>query len=397
MSELKQLSQEIKPNELCVNEWRDAVTGVRGFVSIFGSGKMPAAGGGIRVSPNLSLHDAGVVAQKMHQKFNLTGPGDIITGLPINGAGIVIQANPDEVTPDLLIRFMTDNDFVGRGIGTAASTGINTTGVCEALDIDHLQEPIARALGINLGAARFSLAKTQDQLQNPISERHNVPATVATGIGAAEIFHNIFEPLDGKTVGVIGTGAVGGSFIHRAMELGANIEFIANSQGIILLPGTDKADFKTLSPSIKKLENDPVPRLHLELLQELIKMPLVSLGAIIISQRPDILVLAGPEGGIKQEVAALIPDGTTIISLANKPFSSDVDEQVLSKRTKLIPSWLCNSGNAVLFSLADLGCNVGSADELLKKTIASSVEVADKAKFLGMGKPIWHKIITNFL
>ncbi len=397
MSETKQSRQEIKLGELNINEWRDAVTGIRGIVSIFGLNKMPASGGGIRVSPNLGMDDASIIAQKMRQKFNLTGPGDLTTGLPINGAGIIIQANPEEINPDLLTRFIIENDFVGRGIGTAASSGIDTTGVCEALDISHLQEPIARALRINLAAARFSLAKTQSQLQNPLSERHNIPATVATGISAAEIFHNIFEPFDGKTVGVIGAGAVGGSFIHRAMELRANIEFIANSQGIILLPGTNITDFRTLSPFIKKLENDAVPRLHLELLQDLTKMSLVSLGAIIMSQRPDILVLAGPEGGINQGIAESIPDGTIIISLANKPFAIDVDEQALSKRTKIIPSWLCNSGNAVLFSLADLGCNIRSADELLQRAVAGSVEIAGKAKFIGINEPIWHKIITNFL
>lgn len=395
--EILTLEQKTRPIELCIDEWRDTKTGIRGFVSIFGSKTMPASGGGIRVSPNLGANDASIVAQRMRQKFNLTGPGDLTTGLPINGAGIVIQAKPEEVSPDVLIRFMRENSFVERGIGTAASTGIDTAGVCEAMGISHLQEPIVQTLGINLGSARFALAKTQDQLQNPISERHTMPMTAATGISAAEIFHNLFEPFDGKTVGVIGTGAVGGSFIHRAMELGANIEFIANSQGIILLPGTNKTDFRMLLPFIKKLGNDAVPRLHLELLRDLTKMSLVSLGAIISSERPDILVLAGPEGGIKQEIAASIPDETIIIPLANKPFSNDVDEQALSRRTKLIPPWLCNSGNAVLFSLADLGCRIENADELLQKAIASSVGIAEKAKFLGMGEPIWREIITNFI
>lgn len=391
---MEQISRfDFQPKELCFEEWCDVKTGVKGFISVFGSRSMPAAGGGIRVSPNLDMNDAGIIAQRMRQKFNLTGPGDSMSGLPINGAGIILQARPEEVTPDLLIRFMQENNFVERGIGTAASTGINTDGVCEALCISHLQEPIALALRVDLGRARRSLALTQQRIKAPVSQRHARPTDVATGFSAAEIVHDLHSPLEMKKIGIIGFGACGGAFAAQAIDLGAEIVWIANSQGAALT--TFLNSFNRVFAAIQQRATEPLPRLHLESIED--NGSIISLSSLLSHVNIDVLVLAGPEGAVTQELVALIPNNITIVSLANKPFGADVDEAAIERRTNFVPARLCNLGNAVLFSLADLGCRAQDADDLLDRSIACSLQLAGKAKFVGMGEPIWHKTVTNFI
>jgi glutamate dehydrogenase/leucine dehydrogenase len=380
--------------EILWKEWKDKRTGVRGFVSVFGSGRTHASGGGIRVSPSITPNIVKQIAQIMRSKFFLSGPGVIQTGEPIDGAGIGICARPDQVTPELLIRFLKENEFIRHGIGAAASTGIATNGVCEQLGLVHLQEPIARALNhtkTSLRAAQRSLTLVKEHIPHPISLRHNSPANLATGFTAADIVNNFFLKLKGKRIGLIGFGAAGGSFAHRAMTFGANIVFVANSEGALQIDNSVR-EIPSLLLKIRK-GSAPVPRLHLTDVGQ----PR-DLSTVIRTVTFDSLLMAPTEGVIGQPIIDAIPKNIPIISIANMPWADNILEEA-QKKFKIISPNMINLGNAVLHSLACLGCRSKSTQDLLNRTTACANTIIR----LEMSNPnnqqttVWHTVIPKFL
>ncbi len=380
---MKQKNNQID-RELLWREWKDSQTGIKGFLSVFGSGKTKASGGGIRVSPTITSEITKQIAKIMRNKFFITGAGDIETREPIDGAGIGLCAKPEQITPDILLRFLKETKCVNNGIGAAASTGISIKGVCRNLGIVHLQEPIARAINKDkqiLQKAKKSLIMTNKHVEKPLSLRHFSPSNLATGLSASEIININFLRLKGIRIGMIGFGAVGGSFAHRAVELGAEIVFVANSEGAIPVTHS-KHTIPQLLQKIRK-ETTPVPRLHLKDITQ----P-VLLEKIVRTRSFDILVMACTEGVIDTETAMAIPEKTLIVSIANMPWSIDA-QKTAEKRFKIFPPSTINLGNATLFSLACLGCRAESPNELLNKTIQSAIELSTH--------PVWHEVIPKFL
>lgn len=392
----------MKDKEIIWKTWRDAKTGINGFLSIFGSGITKASGGGIRVSPTITSEITKQIARIMRNKFFLTGAGDIKTGEPIDGAGIGICARPEEVTPNLLMRFMKDLNFIKLGVGAAASTGISTKGVCEALNIVHLQEPIARAIHTysvrphqigkeSLEQARKSLIMTGELINKPLSLRHFAPTNLVTGLAAAEIVNKFFVKLSGKRIGMVGFGAAGGSFAFRATELGAKIVFIANSEGVVTLNDSKKE----IPLLLKKIRRGvaPVPRLHLKDFCQ----PL-TLKEALRQIKCDIIILACTEGVINKRTVLAIPQNMTIVSIANIPWMTDA-QKLVQKRFDIFPAALINLGNATLFSLACLGCRAKNPNDLLDRTIKASLAIVRLAIKNSASKryPIWNEVVPEFI
>ncbi|MFH0773734.1 MAG: hypothetical protein V1922_05490 [bacterium] len=386
------------PKELFNTVWIDKLTNIKGYISIYGSPHMRAAGGGLRVGLHLSLTDAQYIASVMYKKIKITGPGNIKTGLPMNGAGIVLQAHPKQITPELIIRFIKENRLIEKGIGTAASTAINIDGVCKSLGLVHLQEPIAHGLKIYDSHVKNALKLVNKNVLHPISERHSCPTNLATGICAAEIVDTIFEELKNKKIGIIGFGAVGGSFAHQAVLKGAIISFVANSNGSYVLRQSrkeNKKDIAILLSHIKTtLNGSLIPTLHYRGSQMIRK---VSTFAEAAKMAPiDILVIASPEGLVSSEMLIGLTSSVSIVSLANKPLSNN-NTPALSHFSNHYPSYICNIGNAVLFSLCLLGCRVKSSDALLKRTITCSIDIARSLFKDSKEDFLWHKIVPKYL
>lgn len=382
----------MKDKEIIWKTWQDSETGIKGFLSVFGSGKTKASGGGIRVSPTITPDITKQIAQIMRNKFFLTGAGDMKTGEPIDGAGIGICARPEEVTPDLLIKFMKDLDFVRSGVGAAASTGISINGVCENLNIVNLQEPIARAVNKQkLQQAQKSLIMTGEFVNKPLSLRHFAPTNLVTGLAAAKIVNKFFVNLLGKRIGMVGFGAAGGSFAFQAVKLGAKIVFVANSEGAIKVKDSKK-EIPLLLQKIRKGVTS-VPRLHLKD----ICRPLI-LTEALKQIECDIVIMACTEGVIDVKTALAIPQNMTIISIANMPWATDA-QKLVQKRFNIFPAGLINLGNATLFSLACLGCKAKNPNDLLNQTIKASsgiVRSAIKNSTLKR-KLIWHEVVAKFI
>jgi len=391
----------MKDEELFWRKWRDTKTGIRGFISIFGSGKTKASGGGIRVSPTITPKITKQIAQIMREKFFLTGAGDLKTGEPIDGAGIGICARPEQVTPDLLIRLMKETGFVRHGIGAAASTGISTKGVCQALNIVHLQEPICRAIHTypvrpcrigkdNLKQAKRSLIMTNEFVKKPLSLRHFAPTNLATGLAAAEIVNRFFINLAGKRIVMIGFGAAGGSFAFRSVKLGAKIVFVANSEGAIKLKSS-QAGIPMLLQKIRK-GKAPVPLLHISDFGQ----PIALIDGLRQTEF-DILVMACTEGVIDRPTMLAIPKKTTVVSIANMPWAADAQKEA-KERLNIFPAGLINLGNATLFSLACLGCQAKNPNNLLDRTIKSALAIVQESqKVKDRKEPVWNKVIPNYL
>jgi glutamate dehydrogenase/leucine dehydrogenase len=372
--------------------WVDRETGIEGWIAIFGSKSMPAAGGGLRIGAHLTRDDAIPIAKAMRSKFHMTGPGNLETGEPINGAGIIIRTDPKNITPDMLTRFLTENRLKEKHIGTAASTGVDTTGVCESLGIIHFQEPIAHGLSelnhTDIESTLKKLRLTTDQLSNPFSNRHQRPIDVATGFSAADITQDILGELQHKRFGIIGFGAVGASFTKRISELDGNIVFIANSEGAIVI--NREAQIDTLFRSITKQQFDPIARLHLGQLPDI---TIMNLAHTLQNNPVDILVLAGPEKSFTDELTKAILLNTTIIPLANKPFASDFGEQLTRDTCTVLPS-TSNVGNAVLFSLALMDHKADTPEKLVSATIDLS-RLISRSSALDDQQPVWKNFVKG--
>jgi glutamate dehydrogenase (NAD(P)+) len=361
-----------QPPELTV-DWRDPITGARGWLTI-NSLRGGAAGGGTRMRPGVGPREVTYLAKAMELKFALAGPA-------IGGAKAGIDFDPfDPRKPEVLQRWYTAiKPYLEDRYGTAGDLGVDEVldviPAISRLGIGHPQEGIVRGHFQPEGdGLKRIIAYLQGCVEAPViaalalpslpnlthEQPANVPTTGApvtvadmiTGYGVAYTIRHYYEhrgrSLEGVRVLLEGFGNVGAACGLYLARWGARIAAITDLNSVLISPdGLDAAEVEALiARRVDKLIPTDDPRI----------IP-VEERARFFETPAEVFVCAAASSSVGAEILdRLAASGVQVIaSGANHPFregrlGSTRVARLADRRFAILPDILANCGMARTFS-----------------------------------------------
>lgn len=308
----------------------DPEVGMKGVVVIDSTLLGGAAGGGIRMMPDVTTDEVCGLARAMTYKFSAVG-------LPIGGAKSGIWADPsikgDERT-ELMKSF-------GRAIKPLLQTGL-TVGADIGTD--------AADLAVIYEGAEVPWSSTglvMEEKDGEPLENHATGYGVVVAARAACDFVGI--DMAGASAAIEGFGKVGGGVARYLTELGAKVTAVSTINGTIY--NEDGLDVEKLLADRKTMGDRAVDEYsdakHFAR-EEIYTLPV------------DIMIPGARPYVIDKDNAADVK-ARVISSIANIPITDEAEEILFKNGVHVVPDFICNAGGITIAVIDILG---GDADKV---------------------------------
>ena len=319
----------------------DPETGMKGVVVIDCTALGTAAGGGIRMLPDITTQEIFQLARAMTYKFGTLG-------VPIGGAKSGIWADPGirgEERKKLMRAFgRAVKPLIPAGLAFGADIGT------EAEDLDFVFE------GAELppqGTGLMAEKKDGEPIENHVTGYGVVVAAEAAcefvGIG-----------LKGATVAIEGFGKVGGGVARYITEAGARVVALSTIDGMIFNP--EGLDVERLL-AMRKDSGDRAVAAY-DGAEHLEKEKIFSLPVDILVPGARPYVIDGKNvGQIKAKV---------VTSIANIPITDEAEEALFRRGVVIVPDFVSNAGGTVLGIVDFLGGTPRHAFDACRDLIGSN-------------------------
>lgn len=273
----------------------------------------PINAGGTRFAPDVTEHEASLLARAMTYKFGAIG---VRTG----GAKGAIRGTQENRT-DLLQKY------------------------CEEI------RPLVRRgkflTGPDLGTSETDFAPLRDPGNQSIMAREPDIEDLLTGFGIVVAAETAIGTVENRTFAIEGFGKVGGGVAREAVRRGARVVAISTLEGVVR---NEKGLDVELLMALRKEHGDAVVRhaggeFHND-------------RTMLFESKADVLVPGARTGVITKDVAGrlTIP---WIAPAANVPYTADAVEVLKQRRIRYLPDFVCNAGATMGYT-----SNANSASEV---------------------------------
>ncbi|MFH0971755.1 MAG: Glu/Leu/Phe/Val dehydrogenase dimerization domain-containing protein [Candidatus Micrarchaeota archaeon] len=333
-----------KKPPLKVIEWNDRFSDAKGWL-VVNNKVNGAAGGGIRMHPDLTKDEVVRLAKSMCLKFKLLNP-------QIGGAKAGIRhdpAKPDKL--EILERFLHHiKPLLLTEYGTGGDLNVSEPELIKLLKkegIPHPQYGIVQGVknsGVKLGSSH-ALKRLQKGVMLPYAGSPLVNHSTGKGVVAAirvglRFLSNAEAGFKGKTAAVQGFGVVGGGTAKFFHEAGGKVVAISDKACCIHDP--EGLDVPTLlSNRINGREIN---------LQELPEGCAALPREKLLSSNSDVFIPAAKSDLVNEKNAHLIRS-RLIVEGANNPITPAADGILHDKGITVVPDFIANAGTAALFHL----------------------------------------------
>jgi glutamate dehydrogenase/leucine dehydrogenase len=260
------------------------------------------SGGGTRYAPDVTEHEASLLARAMTYKFG-------VLGLQAGGAKGAVRGTADQ-KPELIARY------------------------CE--EIRPLVESRRFGTGPDLGTSEEDFAPIRDPSAPPsvMASRIGGDAIedLITGFGVVIAAETAMGSVDGTTFAIEGFGKVGGGVAREAVRRGARVVAVSTIEGCVFDPaGLDVEALLSLRRAHgdafvcqagSRFESDP---------------------AALFEVEADVLVPGARTGVITADVAGRLKT-RWIVPAANVPYTAESIDVLRSRRVRYLADFVCNVG-----------------------------------------------------
>lgn len=370
----KVLNYKIKQHPLKTIYWKDKDSTAIGWI-VIDTLVNGIAGGGLFMHPNATLEEVKELAQSMtYKNFVITTP-------QIGGAKGGIKFDPEH--PDannVLTRFLKDHKGIIENIWCTGGDLNTTNEGIEAIVRENLNLPTAF---VCLAKAMYKYEQIPDasmhmssRIATPVNEFFNI-GQCATGYSVCTAIQAVTDKM--PRVIIQGFGKVGSSLAFFLQTLGVGLVvgicekdgFIYNSKGIDVIPLVQAkitSEYNSLFPLKSLLDTEQASYYNWTSASNNTEETLIELFNRVDA---DVLSPCAARYTITKEAVKNFVNGTTtkfIVSGANNPFQSvDMTEICLQSNVIVIPDWVSNAGNAILFveTLRYLNWDLNAVNKML--------------------------------
>jgi glutamate dehydrogenase/leucine dehydrogenase len=261
----------------------------------------PVNAGGTRFAPDVTEHEASLLARAMTYKFGVIG---VRTG----GAKGVIRGTPDQ--HDILLKTY-----------------------CE--EIRPLVQSAKFLTGPDLGTSERDFAPLRDPNNRGIMAREPHLEDLLTGFGVVIAAETAIGSLDGRTFAVEGFGKVGGGVAREAVRRGARVVAVSTLEGVV---GDARGIDVELLVALRSAHGDGCVRMA-GYDFDVDPMKLFDVEA-------DVLVPGARTGVITNDIAARLKT-PWIAPAANVPYRADAIATLQQRRIRYLPDFVCNAGATI--------------------------------------------------
>ncbi|HYZ91830.1 MAG TPA: Glu/Leu/Phe/Val dehydrogenase dimerization domain-containing protein [Actinomycetota bacterium] len=277
------------------------LTTVDGFIA-FDFDDARFSGGGTRFAPDVTEHEASLLARAMTYKFG-------VLGLQAGGAKGAVRGTPEQ-KKELIARY------------------------CE--EVRPLVESRRFGTGPDLGTSEEDFAPIRDRTAppSPMAGTINGEAVedLITGFGVVVAAETAMGSVDGLAFAIEGFGKVGGGVAREAVRRGARVVAVSTIEGCLFDPvGLDVEALMTL----RRAHGDAFVRHAAGRFEEDPKA--------LFSVDADVLVPGARTGVITAEIANGLKT-RWIVPAANVPYTADAIEVLRSRRVSYLADFVCNVG-----------------------------------------------------
>lgn len=289
---------------------------VDGFIA-FDLDDCPVSAGGTRFAPDVTEHEAALLARAMTYKFG-------VVGRQVGGAKGAVRGSAPEKA-DLMKRYCEEIGPLVRSFAFLTASDLGTS----EEDFAPLRDP-GRPASIMAGSIGA------DRIEDLI-----------TGFGVVVAAETAIGSLDGLTFAIEGFGKVGGGVAREVVRRGGKVVAVSTIAGCVRDPSGLDVE---LLVSLRKDHADDVVK-HVGTECDVDPTSLFDVEA-------DVLVPGARTGVITKGVAERLRT-RWIVPAANVPYTADSIDVMRQRRIRYLADFVCNAGATIGFS-----SNVDTAQDL---------------------------------